>query len=188
MLQIISRQNDQFRYCKQEVQQHICADLINVALYILLVFHLRSCFIYIWCFFQFCFSFFYIFSYPPIYPCLHSFSPLQVPLWRNFSIFLHGCFCHSAPRCLLRAAPLHPSPPKRRKKSLEIHSLHFPPVTGDQTLNLSNPADHAETGCDPLTNADDDIRTSFAPPERGHVLSYLHSTRLWIRFFFLSIN
>lgn len=61
-----------------------------------ILFHLHLVFL------SFLFFSLFIFSYLPIYPCLHSFSPLQVPLWRNFSIFLHGCFCHSVPRCLLR--------------------------------------------------------------------------------------
>lgn len=66
--------------------------------------------------------------------CLHCCDLWLLPLY-PFSMFLHGSVCHSPPR--------HPSPPsfhsEQPEKSLEIYSLYFPPVTGDQALNLSNP-------------------------------------------------
>lgn len=82
-----------------------------------------------------CFSFI---STPPAFHVYRlSFFILMVSsliLFFHFSAWLR--LCHPPPSCLPSPPSFAQEPPE---KSLEIHSFHFPPVTGDQSLNLSNP-------------------------------------------------
>lgn len=66
------------------------------------------------------------------------FSLLYIAVTYNCCLCIHfPCFC------MALSATLHPSAPsfhsEQPEKSLEIYSLYFPPVTGNQALNLSNP-------------------------------------------------
>lgn len=114
-------------------------------------FFLSDSLIFIFTFFSlFCLCIYFCFLYSHRVFLFSPFAPSCFPVFRFllfqpfdfFPCVIFPFFCMTLSLSLSTSSPL-PSPPsfppEPPEKSLEIHSLHFPPVTGDQSLNLSNP-------------------------------------------------